>query len=222
MWVAAMLAAAPGERDVRGIIETGLSEIPTKCRLEEGIRDVLDWHAQNTSYAKAVDCLHQRWDESNAHDWCHTIPNAQIVALGLLYGEGDFEKSVTRAVYPCFDTDCNGATVGSIVGMILGAKALPSKWTGIMNDIIHTGLSGYDVAQISDLGHEMFQLHLTAETGKEPKKAFQRTERLEADVRSKPPAYRPTSHCTPPLAGKGVGSQGRSHGRYDDRSLWVA
>lgn len=164
MWVAAMLSASSGENDVRRVIETGLSEIPIQCRLTEGIRDVLSWHAENTPYAEAVGHIHRLWDENNAHDWCHTISNAQIVALGLLYGEGDFEKSVTRAVYPCFDTDCNGATVGSIVGMMLGAKALPSKWTSVMNDTIHTGLSRYNVSKISDLGNEMFQLHMAAET----------------------------------------------------------
>lgn len=163
MWVAAMLAAAPGETDLRQIIEAGLNEIPTKCRLTEGIRDVLSWHAEKTPYGEAVDRLHRRWDEHTAHHWCHTISNAQIVALALLYGESNFERSITRAVYPCFDTDCNGATVGSIVGMMLGAKALPSKWTGIMNDTIHTGVSGYNVCRISDLGNEMFQLHMAAE-----------------------------------------------------------
>jgi hypothetical protein len=161
MWVAAMLAAAPGEDDARRVIEIGLSEIPGNCRLAESIRDVLNWHAENTSYAKAVERLHQRWDERIVHHWCHTISNAQIVALGLLYGEGDFERSITRAVYPCFDTDCNGATVGSIVGMMLGAKALPSKWTDVMNDTVYTALSGYNVNQISALGNEMFQLHMT-------------------------------------------------------------
>lgn len=165
MWVAAMLAAAPGEGDVRRVIEIGLSEIPANCRLAENIRQVLTWHEENKPYAAAVQTLHQRWDETNWHHWCHTLSNAQIVALGLLYGEGNFERSITRAVYPGFDTDCNGATVGSILGMMLGARALPQKWTDVMNDTIHTGVSGYHVCKISDLGDEMFQLHVAAETG---------------------------------------------------------
>lgn len=119
-------------------------------------------------YSEAVARLHQRWDETNWHHWCHTLSNAQIVALGLLYGEGDFQRSITRAVYPGFDTDCNGATVGSIVGMMLGAETLPAKWTNVMNDTIHAGLSGYHVCKISDLGDEMFHLHLAAVAGPSP------------------------------------------------------
>ncbi|MDZ4197841.1 MAG: ADP-ribosylglycohydrolase family protein, partial [Kiritimatiellia bacterium] len=112
---------------------------------------------------EAVERLHRRWDENRSHDWCHTISNAQIVAMGLLYGEGDFEKAITRAVFPCLDTDCNGATVGSIIGMMQGIEALPSKWTSVMNDTIHTGLAGYHVSRISQLSEEMFELHRTVE-----------------------------------------------------------
>jgi ADP-ribosylglycohydrolase len=159
MWVAAMLAAAAGDADLRRVIDTGLGEIPAKSRLAEAIREVLAWHASKTPYEETVQRIHQRWNENDPHDWCHTISNAQIVALGLLYGDGDFEKAITRAVYPCFDTDCNGATVGSIMGMTLGVEGLPAKWTSVMNDTIHTGLTGYHVSKISQLAEEMFQLH---------------------------------------------------------------
>lgn len=162
MWVAAMLAVAMGEPDMRRVIEIGLSEIPAKSRLAEAIREVLGWYASEVPYVEAVQRIHMRWDEKNAHDWCHTISNAQIVAMALLYGENNFEKAITRAVYPCFDTDCNGATVGSIMGMRLGVEALPSKWTSIMNDTIHTGLAAYHVSKISRLAEDMFQIHMAA------------------------------------------------------------
>ena len=163
MWVAAMLAAAPGENNIRRIIEIGLSEIPIKCRFAKGIQDILNLHAENISYSEVVNLIHRQWDENKSHDWCHAISNAQIVTLGLLYGESDFGKSISLAVYPCFDTDCNGATVGSIIGMMLGANALPLKWTGLLNDTVHTGLSGYNVSKISDLGNEMFKLHIATD-----------------------------------------------------------
>lgn len=158
MWVAAMLAAAPVEKDPRRIIEIGLSEIPAKCRLAEGIQDLLNWQAAGTPYAEAVERLHRRWDETKAYAWCHTISNAQIVVLALLYGADDFERAISRAVFPCLDTDCNGATVGSIMGMRLGREALPAKWTDVMHDTIHTGLAGYQESKISRLAEEMFEI----------------------------------------------------------------
>jgi hypothetical protein len=54
--------------------------------------------------------------------------NIGIVALGLLYGEGDFEKSLCLTVNCGEDTDCTAATVGSIFGVIHGAAAIPQRW----------------------------------------------------------------------------------------------
>ncbi|MFA5922674.1 MAG: ADP-ribosylglycohydrolase family protein [Methylococcaceae bacterium] len=159
MWVAAMLAAAINQTDVRRIIEIGLAEIPEKSRLFEAITDILNRYAAGASYSETVQYIHRRWDETRPHHWCHSISNAQIVAMGLLYGEGDYEKAITRTALVCFDTDCNGATVGSIMGMMLGARALPEKWTGVMNDTIHTDLPGYQTTRISKLSEEMFQIH---------------------------------------------------------------
>ena len=90
--------------------------------------------------------------------WCHTNSNAQIVALGLLYGEGNYEKTITHAVYPVLDTDCNGATAGSVIGMALGAKALPAKWTDVLNDTLLTGVAGYHRVSISSLAQETLAL----------------------------------------------------------------
>ena len=157
-WVAAMLAAAAVESDVCRVLEIGLTEIPGRSRLAEAVREVRGWAAAGVDYHAAVARVHARWDENQAHDWCHVIANAQVVALGLLYGDGDFERAVTRAVYPGFDTDCNGATVGSLMGMLLGAAALPRKWTAVLHDRLRTGLSGFASARISALGRELFAL----------------------------------------------------------------
>jgi len=161
IWVAAMLAAAPTTEDMAEIIRIGLSEIPLRSRLAEAIRDVLKWREEGAAYDEAVARLHRRWDENSAHHWCHTVSNAQIVALGLLWGEGDFEKAICRAVQPGFDTDCNGATVGSIMGMTLGAKALPRKWTAPLHGKLRTGFAGYELVRIVALAREGFELYMT-------------------------------------------------------------
>ena len=158
MWVAAMLAAAPFLQSTRELIEVGLAEIPSSSRLAADVREVMRWYAEGLGYDEAVQRIHARWDEKWLHHWCHTNSNAQIVAVGLLWGDGDYEKTICRAVQACFDTDCNGATVGSIVGMMLGAKALPAKWIRPLNDTLETGVRGYGIRRISDLAREGFEL----------------------------------------------------------------
>ena len=151
MWAAAMLAAAFITDDVETIIRAGLGEIPANCRLSSAIEDVLEWHSVEVDYDTAVYRLHEIWNEENGHDWCHTISNAMIVAMALLWGEQDYGKTICRAVQPCFDTDCNGATAGSVMGIIQGRKNLPEKWVGHINDTLHTGVAGYHTVKLADM-----------------------------------------------------------------------
>jgi ADP-ribosylglycohydrolase len=148
MFVAAMLAAALATDDVRKVIEIGLSEIPARSRLAAAMRQVMDWHEQYNDWEQA-------WGAVNAsfggYHRVHTINNAAVVLLGLLYGEGDLEQSITVAVMGGWDTDCNGATVGSIVGAMKGARALPEKWVGPLNDRVRSYVIGYDNTRISEL-----------------------------------------------------------------------
>jgi hypothetical protein len=154
LWVAAMLAAAWTTADLRLVLEAGLAQIPARCRLAAAVRETMAWHAGGVLYDEAVARLHQRWDERRAHHWCHTISNAQIVTLGLLYGEYDYGRSVCRAVQPCFDTDCNGATVGSIIGLMHGAQRLPERWTAPLHGTLRTGLADYLRVPIAHLVDE--------------------------------------------------------------------
>ena len=158
MWVAAMTAAAFVTQDIPTIIRAGLAEIPAKSRLADAIESVLEWHEIEIDYGTASYRIHEIWKEERAHDWCHTISNAMIVAIGLLWGEHDFGLSVCRAVQACFDADCNGATVGSILGVMHGHKALPSKWVDRIHDTLHTGVTGYHTVKLADMTRESLQL----------------------------------------------------------------
>ena len=158
MMMAAMIAAAPFVDDMPELIQVGLSEIPAKSRLHADVMEAVGWYEEELSYDEAVARLHAKWDQTSFHHWCHTNSNAMICVIALLYGEEDFGKSICRAVQPCFDTDCNGATVGSIMGMRLGAKALPEKWTGRLHDTLETSLQGYEEVKISEMAMKTWEL----------------------------------------------------------------
>ncbi len=107
-------------------------------------------HRDGVSREEAFALIHERYDEYTAHGWCHTISNAMIVAAALLYGEGDYGSSVCMAVETGFDTDCNGATVGSVLGMLLGIDGIPADWKAPMRDTLHTTIFGVGTVKISD------------------------------------------------------------------------
>lgn len=150
MFVAAMLAVAAETNNIKDIILGGLAEIPHTSRLYKEIISVLDGFEDGISQSECFKAIHKKFDEHIAHDWCHTISNAMIVAASLLYGQGDYGKSICIAVEAGFDTDCNGATVGSVLGMANGIDSIPDYWTKPINDILHTSIFGVNTVKISD------------------------------------------------------------------------
>ncbi|MFN8138846.1 MAG: ADP-ribosylglycohydrolase family protein [Fimbriimonadales bacterium] len=151
MWAAAMVAQAFAANDARECVTVALKSLPPNSRLAQRINHHLKFHDDGGTVEQAVNDIHSYWNEANPHDWCHTISNAEVVAVGLLYGENEFEKSICIAVDACFDTDCNGATVGSVLGAMIGSKGLPKRWTGILNDTVQTGVRGFGEERISKL-----------------------------------------------------------------------
>jgi ADP-ribosylglycohydrolase len=158
MWVAAMLAAAFVLDDVSAIVRAGLAQVPERSRLVESVDRVLGWYEAGVTYDEACERVHGEWDENTAHGWCHTISNAMVVAIGLLWGEGDYALSICRAVQPCFDTDCNGATVGSILGVLKGRKALPEEWTAPIQETLETGIAGYHRVSLVEMAQHTLEI----------------------------------------------------------------
>ena len=163
MFVSAMLSAAFATGDIEEIVSIGLSEIPGRSRLGEAVKDVVAWSEEFTDWRDAWNKIMEKYGHYHP---VHTINNAAMVLLGLLYGEKDYEKSITISVMGGLDTDCNGATTGSIVGAILGAKALPRKWTRSLNDRIESYVVGFNDCRISGLAQRTFNIMKRIRKGK--------------------------------------------------------
>ncbi len=150
MFVAAMIDAAATTNNIEEIILCGLSQIPYTSRLYEEVYEVLEAFKSGTTKEACFNKIHTRYDERDAHDWCHTVSNALIVVAALLYGKGDYGKSICMAVETGFDTDCNGATVGSILGMANGISSIPEYWQKPVANNLHTSIFGVGTVKISD------------------------------------------------------------------------
>ncbi len=158
MWVSAMLAAAGGGADIPSAIRIGLSCIPRDSRLNRAIEKVLHAYETGQSADDFFADFHTRWDDTFEHDWCHTISNAEIVTASLLWGEGDYARSICLAVSQAFDTDCNGATVGSVIGLAKGFKALPSEWTDKVSSTLFTDIFGFEKVSIDEMAAKTYDM----------------------------------------------------------------
>lgn len=158
MWVAAMISAAFVSDDIPTIIRAGLAQIPEKSRLADSIDSILEWYDIEIDYDNAVYRVHELWNENREHDRNHAIPNAMIVAIALLWGEGDYAKTICLAVQACFDAASNGAIAGSILGVLQGRKSLPAHWAEAIGDTLHTGIKGYETIKLEEMARETFEM----------------------------------------------------------------
>lgn len=150
MFVSAMLSIAAVNENTEDIILGGLSQIPASSRLYEAVMKIYSDYKNGAPLEDAYNFIHSSYDEHTDHGWCHMISNAMIVAAALLYGKGDFGRSICIAVGMAFDTDCNGATVGSILGMAGGIDSIDEYWRKPVNGRIHTSVFGIGTVNIED------------------------------------------------------------------------
>ena len=135
MFTAALEAAAFYCSDIRELIRIGLSKIPPEGRLRESIELAVAGYEAG----KPWQTVRNEIVEKNADiGWFQAAVDVPFTVLALLYGEGDFGKTVCLAVNCGDDTDCTAATAGSVLGIILGADALPEKWLTPIGDGIAT------------------------------------------------------------------------------------
>jgi len=107
----------------------------------------------------------------------HILPNAGICVTALLYGGGDFGKTIETAVMCGFDTDCNASNVGTILGVLTGD--LPPRYRDPIRDtIVLSGVSGYlNMLDVPTFAKELAAAAFSREPG--------RRYRLRAEARGR-------------------------------------
>lgn len=138
IFVAAMESAAFVISDIRTLINIGLSKIPEDCRFHKFITAVLEAYDAGKTWREARDIVTDMALGYKDLGWFQAPTNVAYAVIGLLYGEGDFKKTLITAINCGDDTDCTGATVGSILGIINGTKIIPEDWQAYIGDGIVT------------------------------------------------------------------------------------
>ncbi len=136
MFVGCMYAAAFFEKDPHKLVETGLACIPAKSPYGMLIADLLAWHRQYPGdWKKVWQLIEDKWDRNDPCPSGALRPfnidaklNGAYIALGLLFGDGDFGKTIEISTRAGQDSDCNPASAGGILGVALGYSAIPEAW----------------------------------------------------------------------------------------------
>jgi len=145
VFMAALESAAFYEKDIRKLIDIGLSYIPEECTVSKAIRDAIRTFDEGMSVEQTREYLmqhyigHLEWhaiakeDEEKGYNegpMGFDVPsNMMIIIYGLLFGEGSYEKAMCTAVNYGEDTDCTAGTIAALYGMMYGRDVFEEKWT---------------------------------------------------------------------------------------------
>ncbi|MET6996000.1 ADP-ribosylglycohydrolase family protein [Chitinophaga defluvii] len=135
VYVGAMYTLAFLYDDVHLIVKEALKTVPVKSDFYKCIADVIQWHQEYPNdWRKTWSKLEEKW----ANDYCpdgvfrefdiDAKMNAAYVVLGLLYGNGDYGKTLEISTRAGQDSDCNPSTAGGILGTLLGYDHIPAYW----------------------------------------------------------------------------------------------
>lgn len=149
MFFSGMYAAAFFEDDPRKVVERGLLSIPAESAYAKVIADVLRWSAENPDdWKKTWQLIEDKWDKGDVCTDGALEPfnidaklNGGYVALGLLYGKGDFAKTLEVSTRSGQDSDCNPSSAAGVLGVMLGYNRIPDVWKTGMSAIADTRFS---------------------------------------------------------------------------------
>jgi ADP-ribosylglycohydrolase len=134
--VAAMEAQAFVESDLNKLIDTGVSVIPHESVICRMISDIREWHVQEPDWRTTRERIAGIYGYDKYGGNCHIVPNHALIIHALLHGDGDFQKSLTIVNTCGWDTDCNSANVGCLLGIRNGLNGIESgpDWRGPVAD----------------------------------------------------------------------------------------
>ncbi|AEY88779.1 hypothetical protein SHJG_3507 [Streptomyces hygroscopicus subsp. jinggangensis 5008] len=149
---AAIATAATGTHDVHACLRTGRAVVPARSRLAKAIDHAVRLATATDDFDDVVDELHALYGPT--HHWVHALPNTALTVAALTHADGDFTGSVCRAVSGGWDTDSNGATAGSVAGLLAGSPgALPDRWRAPLKNRLATTVADFDGAGFDTLAH---------------------------------------------------------------------
>lgn len=136
--IAVLVSQAFVESDLNALLDLALTFIPDECEVARCIRDVRAWHAADPNDWRATRLkIVEKYGYERYGTNCPLVSNHAIVMLGLLYGEDDFSRSLQITCNAAYDTDCNAANVGAILGVKNGLSGIDNSeydWRGPVAD----------------------------------------------------------------------------------------
>jgi hypothetical protein len=143
VYISAIYAVSFVSDDINFIVEEALKAIPEQSRFYQCMHDVINWHkAYPNDWKRTLFECERKWDEDVGCPDGVFVPfnidaviNSAYVLIGLLYGDGDFGKTIDITTRCGQDADSDPANAGGIIGAILGYDKIPAYWMKNLKEV---------------------------------------------------------------------------------------
>jgi hypothetical protein len=180
--VSAMHAAAFRAKGIDEIVAAGQAAVPEGTAYRRMIDDVISWHRLYPgNWRTAWNLLEQNWDHPDpTAPHPGELPGINVAAslnggymlLGLLYGRGNFERTIKIAIQAGQDTDCNASNAASVLGTWLGRSRIPKRFRGVAMNRRIAG-TDYTLARAISVNRQLAAALTTSQGGTVARRKWQ-------------------------------------------------
>ncbi len=128
MVVAAMVSAAFVEKDMQRLLDIGVSVIARNSLVGQLHRDVRSWCRQDGDWHRTYDRIAGKYGYDSYGGGCHVIPNHALMVMAWSYALDDFRRALAIVTTAGWDTDCNAANVGTVMGLVAGLDGISKDY----------------------------------------------------------------------------------------------
>lgn len=175
-FMGAMYAEAFFEKDIVKVVEAGLRAIPAESQYAEMVRDMLSWSKEIPTWEE---CWQRCQEKYRGNPECQRASNGGIdckingayVLMGLLYGRGDLDRTMTIACRCGQDSDCNPSSAGGVLFATIGFSGLPARFTGELSEKTVFSHTAYDFPALIAVCEKLARQAVVREGGRIEKNA---------------------------------------------------
>jgi len=177
-FVGGMYAEAFFETDILKIIQAGLKCIPTESQYTEAINDVIKWHSENPeNWQKTWQLIEDKYNlnpDYRRFSCSGQRPdfnidakiNGAYIVMGLLYGEGNMDKTIVVSMRCGQDSDCNPSNAAGILATSLGMENLPEQYQTGIDEVSNFSFTAYNFPALIEVCEDLAKQAVLREGGK--------------------------------------------------------
>lgn len=177
VFISAMHSAAFTAKNIDEIVNAGIHAVPEGSQFRSLMDDVIKLHTDGKTWQECWQAVEEKWGKTDRCIWMGESDgnidakmNSAYILIGLLYGDGDFNKSMQISMQCGQDSDCNPSSVGAILGNYYGYEKLPAEWKkGLSMTGKKFSYTEYTLKEAVDINYSLMQKVMEA-------KGFTKTE----------------------------------------------